>query len=1115
MKSNSIFALLALTAAWSSTVDAAERFLVQDGAARAEIIIAAKPQRTVRLAAHELQTYVEKISGAKLPIATEPTAGVPVQVYIGRSPHTDRLQVTAEGLEAGAYRIASGEDWLVLIGDDTEFVPIEPWAKSNSDIVTGKTQREWDEITGALWGVPGILMYKHQLDLPGTVGLPTAQPVAVTSPGTKVPPLRMWDYDERGSFNAVNGLLHRLGVRWYMPGELGEIVPTLQSIPLPKIDETVRPDIAMRRFSYRFSIVGLENALWGMRLGVRNPPDIQDVHGMVSLTHRTEVFAAHPEWYALYGGKRSFDLKANNHLCYSNEELLQETVRYVRAQFDHYKLDTVSVMPPDGYSAMCQCPKCAGKDTPERDQRGILSDYVWDFVNRVARETRKTHPHGKVLNCAYGIYSLPPLKIEKLEPNVVVSIVGGRVPGLNKAAQQAEFRKLRESWLEKTANPLINFENYPFIDRGWYLPTFTPHAMGESINAVKGRFSGEDISLSAFHDFAVNGIGFNHFQMYFNARMYWGGKEQDVDAMFREYCRLFYGPAEDEMRAFFEYAEANWQEMEKEKPKVDHVLELFAAAKAKVEPSSVYGRRIALIDEFLKALRSKSRQLGKIRGPVPVLRLVGEARNPIKIDGKLDDDAWVNAPIAATGRMSELQTGRVPTFGTSVKSAWIGNDLYFAIRCDEKKGEQLNIGSTRKDDSATWYGDVVEILLETDSRSYYQIAVNPSGAIVDLDRTTAPSAWFGWDSQAEVKTHIADDHWTVEIRIPVTQDENDPLHQVIGRKPSQSLPWHINLCRQRIRDGGSEYSAFSPTSAENFHNRMKFATFYDGNSYPFAASAPDADFLHAFRTADDFARRGKHAEALAAYRAAAVGEISDVQKSAALEKAAGSARLLRNHELAAELAAAVPIDAVKKTVVMQNLLDRFKAPEVVAEFGKEEIAGWPFWKIADGFFTRGRAYSIVKSGKEAEADFTRALEWTGDSRTRDAVGYALGDNREVNLKDDDGALAAYRGVFDSAVRLGSSDQFSAVEAAARILTRRGKFDDALATLRKVDVDKLQGYWRGTMLLALGDTLRAAGRNDEATRAFRSVIDDASLDVRLRKTAEEKLVPNPPTNRKTP
>jgi hypothetical protein len=263
-------------------------------------------------------------------------------------------------------------------------------------------------------------------------------------------------------------------------------------------------------------------------------------------------------------------------------------------------------------------------------------------------------------------------------------------------------------------------------------------------------------------------------------------------------------------------------------------------------------------------LASKSQQLGIVRGPVPILRLVGNAPGKIRIDGQLDEEAWVNCPAASTVRLRELQTGRQPIFGTTVKSAWIGNDLYFAIRCDEHRGEKPNISATKKDDGALWYGDAIEVLIETESHSYYQIAISPSGAVVDLDRGTSPDKWFSWDSEAEVATHVEDDHWIIEMRIPITQDENDPLHQVIGRKPDKSLPWHINICRQRVREDGSEYSAFSPTGSDNFHEVMKLATFFYGNSFNFDHGPREEDFLESIRIASDFARSGKREEALAA-----------------------------------------------------------------------------------------------------------------------------------------------------------------------------------------------------------------------------------------------------------
>ena len=164
-------------------------------------------------------------------------------------------------------------------------------------------------------------------------------------------------------------------------------------------------------------------------------------------------------------------------------------------------------------------------------------------------------------------------------------------------------------------------------------------------------------------------------------------------------------------------------------------------------------------------------------------------------------------PRRATCRLRELQTGRQPTFGTTVKSAWIGNDLYFAIRCDEHPGEKLNIGTTKKDDCALWYGDAVEVLIETESHSYYQIAISPdrSRSPISTARRTRDK-WFSWDSNAEVATHIADDHWTVEMRLPITQDENDPLHQVIGRKPNAEpalAHQHLPPAHPRGRRGAS------------------------------------------------------------------------------------------------------------------------------------------------------------------------------------------------------------------------------------------------------------------------------------------------------------------------
>ena len=144
-----IFTLAALLLAPLATVHAADTFIVEDGQPRAEIVISDKPQRSTRLAAQELQDQIVKISGARLPIVTQAT-GKAVKIFVGASAQSP---IKADGLQHGAYRIATGADWMALIGDDNDFTPIEPWAKHNGDVASGKLQSEWDKITGAQWGV--------------------------------------------------------------------------------------------------------------------------------------------------------------------------------------------------------------------------------------------------------------------------------------------------------------------------------------------------------------------------------------------------------------------------------------------------------------------------------------------------------------------------------------------------------------------------------------------------------------------------------------------------------------------------------------------------------------------------------------------------------------------------------------------------------------------------------------------------------------------------------------------------------------------------------------------------------------------------------------------------
>jgi len=779
-----------------------ERFIVKDGKAQAEIIVAENPPRMTKLAARELQKYVEKISGAGPAIVREPSGTVPNKVYVGRSLFTDDLGIEVDGLEHGAFRMVSGKDWLVLIGHDEDFVPVEPWARNHGDWTRNKI-RKWDKMTGAKWSNPlaaGMYRFHHK-------------------------ELGIWRLDKRGSLNAVYAFLRGLGVRWYMPGDLGEIVPRAATIALPDVDKIVRPDFDVRTMCFdRYHVANADHVLYALRLGTNRVFSVMH-HGIRHITERQDQKEAHLDYYQVLAGKRATEGRKAN-ACLSSEGLFKENVRFVRTIFDLYDAPIVSVMPNDGFTNICQCSECRDQATLDRGYSGWYSDYVWGYVCRVANEVAKTHPNKKIMCGAYSTYQLPPLKIEKLPPNVLVQITNGMPRYEMDDETHRRLAELRQAWSAKTPNKLSVSMNYPFTQRGEFRPCYFPHVIARALRDVKGRVWRADLWIPEKRGLHEPGV--NHLNAWVLGRFLWDA-DRDVGALLAEYYRLYYGPAEKEMKAFIEYCEANFAELATSKEKVSRALDLFQAAQEQAEPDSVYGKRIALVDAYLNDLRNRRDQLNKGRGPVPEFRAFNfanskwdKAKKTFKLDGKLDEPFW-----NMRGGLRDLITGAKPVFGTRFNVLIDRNAVYFGILCRDRERDPANIAATKDGDPAMWTGDHIEILIETDAHSYYQIVVNPAAAVLDLDRGTSKRHWFQWASKAEVGAHVGEDFWSLEVRIPFTEDAADPLHLVVGRKPTANLPWHFNLCRKRIRDRSVEVSAFSPTGGnKGFHDLMKFGKLY-------------------------------------------------------------------------------------------------------------------------------------------------------------------------------------------------------------------------------------------------------------------------------------------------
>lgn len=212
----------------------------------------------------------------------------------------------------------------------------------------------------------------------------------------------------------------------------------------------------------------------------------------------------------------------------------------------------------------------------------------------------------------------------------------------------------------------------------------------------------------------------------------------------------------------------------------------------------------------------------------------------LTLDGKIDEEFWTayNHPRP----LRQIHTKAKPKDQTRFMARWYQDSLIFAVRCEFDPKESPVVGSEKDHDPAIWQGEHLELLIETDRNSYYQIVVNPAGAIIDLDRsvTLQQGRAYEWSSQAEVAAHVGDDYWSVEIRLPVTASDEDPLHQIIGARPFEakandlqsgkgtSLPWHFNLFRKRSGTDEVETSSFSPLGKDlkTFHEPHQFGRIY-------------------------------------------------------------------------------------------------------------------------------------------------------------------------------------------------------------------------------------------------------------------------------------------------
>ena len=310
------------------------------------IVTPAQASEAERYAAEELQTFLAKVTGEKLPIATD-AAPLPARtILLGSTTHT------AAVLKEPAFNLKSlGDDGFRLV------------AKPPHLVVLGSPRR------GILYGAYEILETyagcRWYTSWHSRIPARDAVCVPATLNDTQKPAFAMrqpfwYDYIQNLDFGA------RLRVNGY--NHTGRTVPA-----------------KFGGDDFRFG-GGLSSS-----------------HTFNTLVPPSEFFATHPEYFSFENGRR---INGRTQLCLTNPDVLRIVTERVLARIRKDPTAKFYGVSQNDWYHFCQCEKCKAIDEEEESHAGTMVR----FVNAVAERVEKEFPNVIIETLAYQYTRKPPKK---------------------------------------------------------------------------------------------------------------------------------------------------------------------------------------------------------------------------------------------------------------------------------------------------------------------------------------------------------------------------------------------------------------------------------------------------------------------------------------------------------------------------------------------------------------------------------------------------------------------------------------------------------------------------------------------------------------------------------
>ncbi|MCD6192741.1 MAG: hypothetical protein J7L26_04640 [Candidatus Aminicenantes bacterium] len=147
---------------------------------------------------------------------------------------------------------------------------------------------------------------------------------------------------------------------------------------------------------------------------------------------------------------------------------------------------------------------------------------------------------------------------------------------------------------------------------------------------------------------------------------------------------------------------------------------------------------------------------------------VHRIKNPIKLDGRLDEPGWSVCQKISNFTQRELNEGQPATERTEVGILYTQKTLFIGLWCYDSEPKKL-VAKEMKRDFNYSSDDNFKIIIDTyhDRRNAYLFVTNPNGARADiLVADEGRSTNRDWNGVWDVAVQVNEEGWFVEVAIP-------------------------------------------------------------------------------------------------------------------------------------------------------------------------------------------------------------------------------------------------------------------------------------------------------------------------------------------------------------